>query len=113
MIGSALPRRCARQIEQHRDIFAPDRRTRMGGPEIGPSRGVGQGVLGKPADIGSLERMGGEFAAGGPAVEHERDKRNASEAPTLPIKHGAIGRTTSQSIPASSFTSFTTTSAGE
>ncbi len=60
----------------------------MGGPEIGPCCGVGQGVLGKPADVGALERMGGEFAAGGPAVEHERDERNPGEASALPIEHG-------------------------
>ena len=87
MIGGAFPRRCARQVEQHRHVFAPDRRKRVGGPEISPCCGVGQGVLGKPADISALERMGGEFAAGGPAVEHERDERNPGEAPALPIEH--------------------------
>ena len=67
MIGGALPRRCARG-EQHRDISPRIAANAWAAQRSAPAVGSSRASASQPTSV--LERIG-EFAAGGPAVEHD------------------------------------------
>ena len=81
-VGGGARRRARRRARRgwRRTPWAPQRSA--------PASGYGQRVLGEPADVGALERVGLELAADGPAVEHERVERDAGEAEAQAVEHG-------------------------
>ena len=108
----ALPGLLARRIEVGGEVLAPQR---GGGvlPQVGRTgERFRQRIEGEEADVEALERVRGQLAAGGAAVEHQRVERDAGEAEAQAVEHGE-SRTSSHSMPVSSWTSLTATSAAE
>ena len=106
------PRWCAGTVELYGQILAADRREGLIGPEVGVGDRLGQRIVAEPADVAALERMG----LSSPPVIRQWNTSDTSGMRVKPRRcpsRIAMGRTTSHSMPVSSHTSFTTTSAGE
>ena len=76
-------------------------------------QGLGQGVLGEPPDVAGLERVRAQLPAHGPAVEHEGVERKTPGTEAQAVNDGDQPERFDQSMPVSSATSLTTTSAAE
>ena len=84
-----VPGAGAGRVEEHADAARRGWRRRRGRPTArAPIVHAGQLVLGEPADVARLERVGLQLAAGGPAEEHHRVQRDAGEAHAHAVEHG-------------------------
>ena len=64
LVLGAVPGLGARRVEQHGHRFAADRREGVGAPLRETDGHGGQAVLGEPADVARLQRVGRQLAAG-------------------------------------------------
>ena len=67
----AAPHRLAGSVEEDVEVFAPEGGEDVGTPALGSDQGLRKVVGGEPAHVGTLEGMGAQLTAEGPAVEDE------------------------------------------